>query len=175
MARKDHAMSSLTDPVGPVLAATLRALELGRLTAHPARTPSPWPASASMPDAASCGSSCRKREQPAAKAAPSPCAPGENSLDPAMRTEASDPRPPPSAAARGSRTADSSPCGASRPPGALIVGARRASRRRPSPPRFATSPSAAPAQSPWPAQTSFFKRLTTARLDDALDYRDSAP
>src|SRR5450755_1664754 len=31
--RKDHAMSSLTDPIGPDLTATLRALKLGKLTA----------------------------------------------------------------------------------------------------------------------------------------------
>jgi len=105
-------MSSLTDPIGPDLTATLRALKLGKLTATlPERLT--LARQTDMPHADFL--QLILSDEVARREAGSIDLRAKNAgLDPAMRTETWDP-PPPSATTSGSGTS-SSPCGSSTAP-----------------------------------------------------------
>ena len=143
-------MSSLTDPIGPDLTATLRALKLGKLTATlPERLT--LARQHNMPHADFL--QLILSDEVARREAGSIALRAKNAgLDPAMRTETWDP----TAAIRydqrlwneliSLRFLDG-------PHGALILGPS-ASGKPTWPPPWATSPSAAAAPSTWPAPTS---------------------
>ena len=108
-------MSSLTDPLGPDLKATLRALKLGKLTATlPERLT--LARQNNMPHADFL-QLILPTKSPAAKPGPSPCAPKTPDWTPPCAPKPGTP-PPPSATTSGSGT-NWSPCGSSTAPTAL--------------------------------------------------------